>query len=619
MADELNVSIVVRQNGVESTRQVSQGIREIGASAEQTGNQLPKFYEGVEQAGLKAGGAERGMRRLEYGLAGIATRSLDAEGGLVGASARMAEAGLLFGYGSEAVLAVGGGMAAFGLTLHTLTAPMEEVNKLAAKQSEEFGKVTAALHPGVGALEQVLATEQRLQDIQDAAQPTFGQQLLGTGVMSLIPWNGYKDQIDAQQTLANSADATTRSLRGELSELVAIGETKSLLHNVAEEMRGISDIGHKVTLPGMDFGAVGGQYTFAPTTTGTGLVGSLNDAINKLPSGLSGGERAQAVQQLTQSFTTEANKSIRMAGANLTPLPLLEGMAAQAEQAVRDSGVPKKVADEMVAQIQEELLRAIEENQAAFGPGAVSIAGRARMRAEGVGAGAFTPPTTFGAPFGERTSPGLLTPGLDLHQAVAQTTTTGFSSVGNIKALDDGAKAAAKFGEATDKAADKVEEAGEKLSVSLTRDIGNAVILAVRGKGPAGLLAGASSVFGTLGQERYTADEAAKAKAADPATTIAAGALKNPSFGMASTVLSLGAGIVSALGDLFGNQGLSIKDYGPVALAQLKALVVSGGVVAINVTNSGGQGSGSLQYQIQRNSGRDAIPRFPNSPVGAGR
>src|SRR5690348_10315085 len=118
----------------------------LGTAVQRTSSALPGFYEGAEQAGLKAGGAERGMRRMEFALTAITTESVGARGGLMGAGARMAEAALLFGDGSEAVSGGGAGFAAFGLALKAIDAPLEAVQKDAAKMTEEFIKLTTSLH-----------------------------------------------------------------------------------------------------------------------------------------------------------------------------------------------------------------------------------------------------------------------------------------------------------------------------------------------------------------------------------------------------------------------------------------------------------------------------------------
>lgn len=346
----------------------------------------------------------------------------------------------------------------------------------------------------------------------------------------------------------------------------------------------------------------------------SGALGEMSNAQSFLRSitGLSPETLNQASMTLAEELTRVVTEGIKSAGENLN------ARGAQRDArigilALQSMGLGAEQLQELRDRISGSLLSATEEQQKAFGPGALTASARARMRVLSLSPatqGGLLPPPAPNL-FGETAAPNFLTT-TNVSGTIQQSTTTGLSAVGNVKAMDDGAKAAAKFADAADKAAVKVENAGEKFSVTLTRSIGDAIILAIKGRSVSGVLAGASSVLGTIGQERFTADD----QKADPANV--AGSLKFPGLGMASTILGLAAGFTSVFGDLF-RHGISISDYGPVALAQLRALMVQVGIVAINITDSGGQSSSSLQYQIQRNSSRDSIPRYPNQPVGAGR
>src|SRR5579859_2578484 len=135
---------------------------------------MPGFYEGAEQMGLKAGGAERGMRRMEFALTAITTQSLGVQSGLAGAAARMGEAGLLFGGGSAAVLSVGAGFAALGLMLHLLEAPLRTAEAASTRLSESFQKVASEGRPLIGITAAITANLKDQADIADRMSTDIG-------------------------------------------------------------------------------------------------------------------------------------------------------------------------------------------------------------------------------------------------------------------------------------------------------------------------------------------------------------------------------------------------------------------------------------------------------------
>ena len=605
MADDLTtgqtVDVMIRvtaPNAQAAGQQVTQSIRQVTAAAKEGGNALPSFYEGVEQAGYKAGGAERGIRRMEFALSSVAAAALfskNANETLADSMLRVGEAALLFAGGSPTALAFGGGLATFAVTLRAIQGPYKAIAEANDRLAASFGQLTEKIHPGVGAMREVVAVSQQLAQVHEEAQPTFVQQLLGTGVLGLLgPLNGVRDQIEAQKILANAADATAESLRPVLSELVAIGQTKDLITNVTAAMRGISAVGVTRTLPGMDFGVVGGQYQFAPTRTGTGLVGALNDAINKLPGNLTTAERAQAIQQLAQLFSGESGKSIRAAGANLTDTPEKLGeMARQAVDAIRGTGLPKKIADELIDQVKDSLLVAIRDYQNAFGT-TTPLGISARVRGTIVGRGgriSLAPFPLFGArgfrPFDES---GNLIPDF-MHGSV------NLSSVGDV-----GARNAAERDAANRDI--KINKAADTFGLALTASVGRAITaVAGRGGGVGGLFTGASDILSTFASQR-------------DATS---GELLHPGLALPATILSVAGGLFSGILSNLFSSGISIKDYGPQALAQLRSVMVAGGIMSFNVTNSGGRSVPDIQNQIARNQSRDSIPRFPQQPPGAGR
>lgn len=580
----------------------------LGTSVSRASSALPGFYEGAEQAGLKAGGAERGMRRMEFALTAITTESLGAQGGLMGAGARMTEAALLFGYGSQAVIGIGAGFAAFGLTLKAIDAPMQAVQKDAAKMTEEFNKLTTSLHPSMGAMTEVLGVAQQLQQVQEDAEPTFWQKLFsGIGDVTGLTaegLNSVRDKIDAQQIAAHSAEATAKSLRTVLDELVAIGQTKDLIRAVAAEMHALGEVGSGQTttraLPGLfGAGARPGQSLFdAPGSapgletlaTGTGLVGAQLRAVAKARGmGWAKDLTDATVESIDKDFVSQVGKALKSAGDNLTAIPVLDRMAQSAASAVRSSGVAPKIADELVAEIRAQLLEAIRSVQAAEGPSALGITGRATAFAAGVGLTQFRAPAAF-QPFGE-TSPfdATLTPGAVPLQTPDPTGLRGLSGVNNLKAMDDGARAAAEFAKKLDSASLHTE----KFDTTIVGAIGAAVAAFSTGT-PQGILGGAGGLLSTL--------------AAQPGGGLA-------SLGLPGAILGLAAGLFG-LGGSSGPTKVVVSAYDQQALQQMKTLYDQlGSLITVLTVNSQGQPIDNIAYNLNRLTRRDAKPRIPQ---GAG-
>lgn len=594
----------------------AKGTTQVQASVQQLGNTLTtgldplqKFAQGLTR--LDAREPTRGMFALRTGLQQLSLEAV----GTTGPLAKLGESFLAFGVGGAVGLSLLAGVAGIGAAVKGLTAPLEAVTKDAAAMSAEFGKVQTQAHPSIAAMQEIVGVAEQLEQIQKDAKPNFWEQLFGTGVFGMLGGGPIVDDlITAQKTLANSADATARSLKPVLDQLVAIGQTKTVLSEVATQMRSIGDIGASFTrnVPQAPHAGVLGldprfDIPAHTETTATGLTGALREGIAKLPKGLSASERAAAIESLTKGFASEAGKSLEAAGQQITGVPVLEGMFKNAESAVRASGVPKKVADEMVRQLQGELLRAIEAQQAAIGP-SPALSEFVIPTVAPLEAGFGTGP--LGAPAPTLRRPGFLGGGNVPFTAPGP---GNISAVNNLKALDDGAVAAKKFADETNKAADKVAEAGEKFAVTLTRSIGNALLLFAHSPSPGSALAAGSSVLSTFAQQRFTPED----EKANPANI--AGTLKNPGLALPATVLSIGAGLLDGFKSLFSSsqQVITIGGYTPAALAQLRELSGSGTLVAIN-QGGGAVDLATLQYQLNRRSRQDAIPRLPVTHPGPG-
>ncbi len=571
----------------------------LGTAVARTSSVLPGFYEGAEQAGLKAGGAERGMRRMEFALTAITTESLGAQSGLMGAGARMTEAALLFGYGSEAVIGIGAGFAAFGLTLKAIDAPLEEVQKDAAGITKEFEKLTDALHPGAGAMNEVLSIAQQLQKAQEDAEPSVYQQIFGfigdiTG-LTAEGLNGVRDNIEAQQEFARAAEATANSLKPELDRLVAIGQTKDLLKAVTAELHAQSAMGGATSTtrfpstarfgagagPGESLFDAPGQIFGPPlpqtTVTGTGLIGAQQTAVAKARGmGWAKDLTDATVESIDRDFVGEVGKSLKRAGENLTAIPVLDRMAHDAAAAVRQSGVAPKIADELIAEIRAQLLEAIKTMQAATGPGP------ARIRLD-----PFAPPPVPFAGSGRGLAGFPLDGAPDLSGGFHAPGPVSLSAVGNVKALDDGARAAAEFAKKLDAASLHTE----KFDTTIIGAIGAAVAAFSSGT-PAGILGGAGGLLTTL--------------AAQPGAGLA-------SLGLPGAVL----GLVGGLTGLFGgnSQGpakVIVSSYEATALTQMKALYDQlGQLITVLTVNSQGEPIDNIAYGLNRLTRRDAKPRIP--------
>jgi len=202
------------------------------------------------------------------------------------------------------------------------------------------------------------------------------------------------------------------------------------------------------------------------------------------------------------------------------------------------------------------------------------------------------------------------------------------------RAFDLGAITEEEFGKQLEALNRQLEEAAAKTEAfgkALVHDAGGAIegiLRAASGRGGAGgiFAAGSSILSGAELFERKHLETLTlslkDAKTPEERASIEQHVLSAskliPTLGIASTSFGVVSELLSGLGSLF-NSGLSIKDYGPVALEQLRALMVPGGIVALNITNAGGMDASAIQNTIARQTARDSIPRFPQQPVGAGR
>lgn len=572
MADPLEVAVVVQTEGVEKLRPVATGIRDIGAAAEESSTRLPSFYQGIEEGGEKAIGAERGARRLEFALTSMAASSLGAEKGLAGIASRVGEGALLFGAGSEAVLALGGGLAAFGLTLHLINAPLNEAEALNKKLAESFDKIASAARPSVKAMLELTAAAQQFADTQEKLVSDQNKadffRLFGQFTGGLT--GGIADAMDAAVIMDRTNEATERTMGLLLASNVARAQGTDI------SRRGVSDIS---VAENRD------QFSRIPQV--------LNDRITQLRNlGLGDAVTDALTEPLAKGFEDAFVRGIQRAGERGDFAGAMR-LRAQGIAALAAVGLPRGMAEEGDDRINAAALRVIELQQKIQGPRAAFVP---QFRAPALGIGPAE--STLSAPgfFGEQ-RPNLITTG-DLRGAIRTDATSGLSNLNNLKALDKGAESAAK-------ALEKVTIAGEKFEVAMTRTIGNALIMMTHGPSVSGVLAAGSSVLGDLSKMQKE-DEAGKM------TTPLA------SLALPATVMSVGAGLLTGLEGLF-KSGISIRDYSPTAIEQLRALIVQGGIVSMNVTNSNGLSSSEAQNLINRNTSRDSIPRFPTQPAGAGR
>jgi len=268
-------------------------------------------------------------------------------------------------------------------------------------------------------------------------------------------------------------------------------------------------------------------------------------------------------------------------------------MAHEAAAAVRASGVAPKIADELIAEIRAQLLQAIETMQKTGleGPGALTASGRAREFVAGTGLTRFTAPTPF-RPFGAPGPANLV--GTedqplfgDPTGAIRQNAATGLSSLGNVKALDDGARAAAEFAKKLDSASLHTE----KFDTTIIGAI-DAAVAAFSSGTPAGILGGAGGLLTTL--------------AAQPGAGLA-------SLGLPGAVLGLVGGLTGLFGgNTQGPAKVIVSAYEATALTQMKALYDQlGQLITVLTVNSQGEPIDNIAYGLNRLTRRDAKPRIP--------
>lgn len=312
--------------------------RVAGATREATSS-LPSFYEGVEEAGVRAGGAERAVRRLETSLGAVALQSLGASGGLAGAAARVGEASLLFGYGSQAVLGLGAGLAAFGLTLHLITAPLDEAKAANEQLNAALIKTAESVSPGMAAIENFSAIVQKFQETTDNL--TRDQKLADffrvfaslTGGLT----SGIADALDAAAITERSNQATERTTGLILAGQVTKGQGADISH------RGVADLG-VLTAEGSVGAAPGGRGRVsiggAAPDIGQSATQILSDDLQKIKDlNLSADVTDALDKPLVEAFDKTFIQAMKEA-ADKGDLGSLTALFERAKAGIEASGAP---------------------------------------------------------------------------------------------------------------------------------------------------------------------------------------------------------------------------------------------------------------------------------------
>ncbi len=308
--------------------------RAAGAVQQATGS-LPNFYQGVEEAGVRAGGAERAVRRLESSLGAVALQSLGAQGGLAGAAARVGEASLLFGYGSEAVLGLGAGFAAFGLTLHLIMGPLEEAQAANEKLNATLIKTAESVSPGMAAVENFSAIVQKFQETSDnlAKDQKLAEffRIFGNFTGGLT--SGIADAFDAAAITEQSNQATERTTGIILADQVRKGQGADI------SKRGIAEIGIQRAQGNV-----------------TGLTQVLNDRLQQIRNLNLSADVTDALDQPLVKAFDDAFLTAMKEAADKGDLGSLTGLLEKGRAAIQAVGLPAGVASEAVDQLNKSYL-----------------------------------------------------------------------------------------------------------------------------------------------------------------------------------------------------------------------------------------------------------------------
>lgn len=571
MADDLTtgqtVDVMIRvtaPNAQAVGQQVTQTIRGVTAAAKEGGTALPSFYEGVEQAGLRAGGAERGIRRMEFALSSVAAAALfskNANETLADSMLRVGEAALLFAGGSPTALAFGAGLASFAVPFRALTQPLQEANQEAGKLEQTLNRIAAEGRPIVAQqaqwnalLADFAATRERL------LRPGGFVGDVARAVGAVVPWRTQAEEfLDAAQITEMANEATERTAGAQLAR--------------DRPTRTAQDA---VRLYGTLIRRQGEQGNIA------GAIGELSNAQMALQQivGLDPGTLREAMGQLATTLAQSAATVIRNAGQQLR----LDNVTR--DRTTRVLGL-LGLSPEDVTAAQGIVNAAYIQASAAIQGGVGPLPTRIQLAP-------FVAPTAPFAggpsPFGSRVSTSLMS-------GIATPRPISLSAVGDLQAHNAAERDAANRDI-------KINKAADTFGLALTASVGRAIVaVAGRRGGAAGLFTGASDILSTFASQR-------------DATS---GELLHPGLALPATILSVAGGLFSGILSNLFSSGISIKDYGPQALAQLRSVMVAGGIMSFNVTNSGGRSVPDIQNQIARNQSRDSIPRFPQQPPGAGR
>lgn len=571
MADELTtgqtVDVMIRvtaPNAQAAGQQVTQSIRNVTAAAREGGTALPSFYEGVEQAGLRAGGAERGIRRMEFALSSVAAAALfskNANETLADSMLRVGEAALLFAGGSPTALAFGAGLASFAVPFRALTQPLQEANQEAGKLEQTLNRIAAEGRPIVAQqaqwnalLADFAATRERL------LRPGGFVGDVARAVGAVVPWRTQAEEyLDAAQITEMANEATERTAGAQLARDRPTRTAQDAVRLYSTLIR-----------------RRGAQGNIA------GAIGELSNAQAALQQivGLDPGTLREAMGQLATTLAQSAATVIRNAGQQLR----LDDVTRN--RTTRVLGL-LGLSPEDVTAAQGIVNAAYVQASAAIQGGVGPLPTRIQLAPFVAPTAPFAGgPSPFGSRVSTRLPAGIETPG-----------PISLSAVGDLGAHNAAERDAANRDV-------KLTKAADTFGLALTASVGRA-ITAVAGRrgGVGGLFTGASDILGTFASQR-------------DATS---GALLHPGLALPATILSVAGGLFSGILSNLFSSGISIKDYGPQALAQLRSVMVAGGIMSFNVTNAGGASVAMIQNQLQRNQSRDSIPRFPQQPPGAGR
>ncbi len=232
MVVRLTADVGQFQTGIGSATTSVQSFQNAVATAT-TGTR--SFYEGVDQAGIFATGSERGIRRMEMALGGIAAQSVGANHSL----GLLGESMLLFSGGSAVAIGVLAGLAAIAGALQLISANAEADEMSLKKLEKELD--TLGPHAKMVSLQLQIADLERQK-----IDPTFLEKIKQLGKQF---WGSLTGSEEATGTgISEAFNRQIATLQNELSRATEEYNTKLAHQNelLADERMRLFELGEEL-------------------------------------------------------------------------------------------------------------------------------------------------------------------------------------------------------------------------------------------------------------------------------------------------------------------------------------------------------------------------------------